>query len=151
MIVGLATLLSSSALLMGLVSQSATQEMDAVTRRQMAISVAAADERMPSSKIIDVLESTLSRSGCVGQISRWSRRYAFGLNDRGALSTDKIIFALKRVHSGIPAVREVVPYRLFPDLDDADFDRVDGYYIPSSKSLKVTYCGPNRGHPSKGI
>jgi hypothetical protein len=148
---GLVVMLSSSALLIGLNDQTATQNIDPMTRHQMAIQIAAADERMPSVAIIEMLEATLSQDACVGDISLWDRRYAFGLNDSDALSTDKINFSLKRVHAGALGDQKILTYRLFPELDDSEFDRVDGYYVPSIRRVKVAYCGPNRSRSPQGV
>ena len=115
-----------------------------VPTRQMAISLAAADERKPSAKVVEKLERALSRNRCIGDINLWSRRYAFGLDDNHRLSTDRINFSLKRAGSAMRPGREIVPFRLFPVLDDSQFNRADGYYVPSSGRAKVTYCGPNR-------
>jgi hypothetical protein len=144
MIVGLVLLGSSSALLISFGSQSLIPRPDPLSKRQMAISIAAADERVPSPKIIDKLEITLSGNRCVRNIELWNRRYAFGLDDNHVLNTHKIAFSLKRVGSTTPPGREIVTYRLFPELDDSQFDRVDGYYLFPSGRVIVTYCGPNR-------
>ena len=121
-----------------------TPALDRLANRQLGISLAAADERKPSTSLINKLERVLSRTRCVGDINLWSRRYAFGLDQDYRLSTDRIDFSLKRMGSATRPSREIVTFRLFPVLDDSQFNRADGYYVPSSGKAKVTYCGSNR-------
>ena len=147
---GLLMMLGSFAMLAGSSGQASSQDIDPVTRHQMAVQIAAADQRIPSASTIEMLESTLSRDACVEDISLWNRRYAFGLNDHDALSTDKINFSLKRVQAGESGTLKILTFRQFPELDDSEFDRVDGYYVPSGKSVTVTFCGPNRPRSPQG-
>ena len=118
------------------------EKVDGVTRRQIAVSVAVGDPRTPTRAAIDELEPLLTRERCVNGISRWSRRYAFGLNERDILTTDRIDFALRS--PAVARTRQVVSYGAFPELDDRQYERVDGYYQPSTGQIRTTYCGPNR-------
>lgn len=121
-----------------------SQNLDPVTRRQIAISEAMLDRRVPSDKALDNLEAILSKDTSVGNVSKWSRRYSFGLNKEMALSPDKIRFSLRKSNKYI-GTRKSLTYRMFAELDDSQFYRVDGYYNVQSRELKITYRGPNKG------
>ena len=103
----------------------------------------------PSVGLVDALEAQIARDRCVGSLSRWERLYSFGLNDKREVDETKILFHYRQAGVyNFRAGRKVMAPLEWVNLDDGDYELVDGSYDSISGKLVIDFCGPNLGKPS---
>ena len=136
-------LTATTALLSLHVEVPSTNPVDTEQRR-LAISVAASDKIIPDPTFISEAEHSIERQQLVLDISRWDRRYCYGLDQQGNLDITRGKFIFKRTKDGRIGQRVIESYARCPELDDSQCYLIEGYYRRQPRRLVVSYRGFNR-------
>jgi hypothetical protein len=109
----------------------------------------------PTYSDVDQIEQLLSKKACIGDISRWERRYQFlqdlkrGSDTRGTVNTNIIAFRLRRGDAIYPIkparVRLPIAEGFIGEIDDRPGYLSDGQFDKTSGKLTFDGCGYSKG------